>query len=272
MAFVGVRFVGAAALALAGLLAGDAPTAGDARHLPAKAALLTEKQLSLGPHHLCHAEAFGAGVPAANLAVLRGIDVVQARAPSGGGYFAERGAVPPESAVGCELRLFGGSLIVPTRTSSYCSGATYAAFVEALNLLFPEGARRLSPERLELMRMQEPDGRHRDDYVKFWGKWNSQWGHDLALVHYSAMGQEICAADALPGDFLNLAWARGLGHAAVFLGWTEREGEAQVLFWSSQHKTEGFGDRLELLSSIKEMRFVRLTDPERIFTFEPAAD
>jgi hypothetical protein len=139
--------------------------------------------------------------------------------------------------------------------------------VEALNLLYPDGSAKLASDRLEDLRMQEADGATRLDYVKVWGNWNSQWGHERVLVSMTGMGEAVLPERARPGDFVNLAWRAGKGHAAVFLGWAERDGSLQMLFWSSQKHTRGYGDRLVPLSKIKDARFVRLTHPERVFTF-----
>lgn len=229
--------------------------------------LLSPGRLSLGAHHSRHAEAFGEWAEGFGRTVLQGVDAVQARSPEGGGYYVGRSLRPRESPVDYELRLFGFPLLAPPRSSSYCSGATYAAFVEALNLLFPDGSAKLGPGRLEELRMQERDGATRLDYVKVWGNWNSQWGHELALVSLTGMGEKVPPERARPGDFVNISWRAGKGHAAVFLGWAERDGSLQMLFWSSQKHTHGYGDRLVPLSKIKEARFVRLTHPERVFTF-----
>ncbi len=78
----------------------------------------------------------------------------------------------------------------------------------------------LSPERLEAIRMQEPDGGRREDLIKFWGYWNADgFGTHFALVQYSRMGQEIRPAQLRPGDFVNISWKTGLGHSVIFLVW-----------------------------------------------------
>lgn len=234
--------------------------------------LLTAADLSLGVHHLRHAEVFSGRTTACGRAVLMGVDAVQGRGPEGGGYYVGPSLKPPESPVNYDLALFGHSLLKPPRPASYCSGATYAAFVEALNVLFPEGKDRLSAGRLEALRMQERDGSTRPDFVKVWGNWNSQWGHELALVFLTGMGEPVRPADSAPGDFVNIAWKKGRGHAAIFLGWAERKGALHMLVWSSQRETRGYGDRLVPLSKIREAHFVRLTHPERVFTFDAKSE
>lgn len=117
--------------------------------------------------------------------------------------------------------------------------------------------------------MQERDGRTRADFVKVWGSWNTDWGEELALVRLTGMGGRVESSEAVPGDFVNISWKRGKGHAAVFLGWADVGSEACMLIWSSQKSTNGIGDRIVPLSRIKEARFVRVTNPEKVFTFEP---
>nr|ALS90601.1 MetaGeneMark_Unknown Function [uncultured bacterium] len=121
------------------------------------------------------------------------------------------------------------------------------------------------------MRMQEPDGGRREDGVKFWGHWNDDgFGSQYALVQYSGMGEEIKPADARPGDFVNISWTSGLGHSAIFLCYlTDETGAKRMLYWSSQPGTNGLGDQSSPLEKIKEVKFVRLTHPEKVFTFDP---
>ncbi len=232
--------------------------------------VLEKDALVAGVHHTRHAELFGQNVKGYNSFVLQGIDKVQATAMDGGGYFIGIKAVPTESPVGYELKLFARLLLAPPRTTSYCSGATYAAFIEQLNLFFLERGERLSADRYEAMRMQEEDGSRREDTIKFWGKWNDDgFGSHYALVQYSKMGQEIKPRNARPGDFMNISWQKGGGHSVVFLGWHKDEnGEKHVVYWASQTRTNGFGDEVVPLTRIKEIKTVRLTQPENLFTFD----
>jgi len=233
---------------------------------------LTKEQLALGPHHTRHAEMFGPSVAGTyNEQILAGIDKVQASAPDGGGYFIGIKADPPESPIGYDLSLYGAPLLKAPRTTSYCSGASYSAFIEGMNLIHPDGARRISPERLESLRMQEPDGGRREDTVKFWGKWNDDgFGSHYALVQYSGMGTEIEPVQARPGDFVNITWAKGGGHAVVFLGWhvDPDTGAKSMLYWASQKGTNGLGDQLVGLDRIRVVKMVRLTAPDRVFEFD----
>ena len=222
------------------------------------------------PHHLNHEAEFQKYVGGYNRAVLKAVDIVQTHAMDGGGYFTGIQASPTESPIGYELKLFDRSLLDPPRTTSYCSGSTYAVLIEALNLIFPEGGSKLSSERFESLRMQEPDGSRREDRIKFWGKWNDDgWGSHYALVQYSGMGEEIPPQRARPGDFMNISWTHGLGHSVVFLGWFKRNGEMGMVYWSSQKGTNGFGDIVSCpLTSVKSVKIVRLTHPEKLFSFD----
>lgn len=222
----------------------------------------------LPAHHLQHDAIFGPGQLPINRAVLRAVDRVQAHAMDGGGYFIGVHAQPAETPVGYPLSLGGKPLIKPPRTTSYCSGSSYTAFIEALNELLGPRLEKLDAERLEALRMQEPDGGRREDGVKAWGWWNADgWGDEFALIQYLGMGRRIRPADALPGDFMNISWKSGLGHSTVFLRWT-RDG---VRYWSSQKGTNGYGDQESAKSKIESVVVVRLTNLDGLYTFNPKA-
>lgn len=220
--------------------------------------------------HLRHEAIFGKYVNGFNVLVLKAVDVVQSHAMDGGGYFTGMKAKPTESPIGYEVKLFGKSLLDPPRTTSYCSGSSYGVLIETMNFIFPVGGSKISPDRYESLRMQEPDGSRREDQIKFWGKWNDDgWGTQYALVQYSGMGEEIPPERARPGDFANIAWTSGLGHSVVFLGWFKKNDQLGMVFWSSQKSTNGYGDvAMCPLSKVKSVKIVRLTHPERVFTFD----
>ena len=179
--------------------------------------VINQEDISENQHHTNHAKIFEKYVSGYNYYVLEGIDIVQATAMDGGGYFIGKNDVPTESPLGYPIKLFGKPILDPPRTTSYCSGASYGAFIEALNLIFPDGAEKISDDRYEAIRMQEPDGGRREDEIKYWGKWNDDgYGSHFALVQYSGMGTEIKPKDALPGDFMNISWKKGAGHSVVF--------------------------------------------------------
>lgn len=172
--------------------------------------------------------------------------------------------------MGYALKLFDQPLLAPPRPTSYCSGATYAAFIEQLNLIFKEQKIEVSPERMESLRMQEPDGGRREDGVKFWGKWNDDgFGSHYAMVQYANMGIEIKPRQARPGDFMNISWQHGLGHSVVFLGFYEDEQHVKnIVYWSSQTRTNGFGDEVVPLGRIKNVKTARLTAPQNLMIFD----
>jgi len=233
--------------------------------------VLTKDDLSAGAYHTRHAEIFGKYVNGINLYILKGIDKVQSTAMDGGGYFIGKDSIPTESPIGYELKLLGRSLLEPPRTTSYCSGSSYSAFLEGLNFLYQGSGKKLGDRQYEALRMQEKDGGRREDHVKFWGEWNADgFGNHFALVQYSGMGTVVKPNQARPGDFLNISWKSGLGHSVVFLGWyIDEAGEKNVVYWSSQRSTNGYADQVTPVARIKEVMIVRLTHPERLFTFQP---
>jgi hypothetical protein len=239
--------------------------------------MLDTTDLQSVPHPLQHFKIYGKYVKnfnnGINAAILKGIDIVQSHASDGGGYFVGITANPPESPVYYNLTLFERPLIEIPRTSSYCSGATYSAFIEAMNLLYPNDTPSLSEDRYEALRMQEPDGGRREDHIKFWGHWNADgFGNHFALVQYSKMGEVVQPEQARPGDFANISWKSGLGHSVIFLGWTVIDDDKKIVYWSSQTGTNGYGDQIVSLSRINSIKVVRLKNPENIFNFNPAQE
>lgn len=233
---------------------------------------LKDNDIAKDVHNLDHYKNYSKYAKGYNLDVLKAVDSVQAHAMDGGGYFIGIHAKPTESPVGYNLKLFGNSLINPPRTTSYCSGSSYTALVEALNMIYPNGDKKLSKDRLEALRMQEPDGGRRNDWVKFWGIWNADgFGSDFALVQYGKMGKVIKPENARPGDFMNISWKSGIGHSVVFLGWyIDKDGTKNAVYWSSQTGTNGYGDQVTPISKIKNVKIVRLTNPGNVFKFNVA--
>ncbi len=232
--------------------------------------VLSPEDLRHGSHHQQHLDTFGKYVNGYNRHILEAIDSVQATAMDGGGYFIGITADPPESPIGYDLDLFGGQLLDAPRSTSYCSGASYSAFIEGLNLILAHRQDSLSHERYEALRMQELDGGRREDGIRYWGKWNDDgYGNHFALVQYSEMGERIDPRNARPGDFMNISWKSGVGHSVVFLGWClDANNEKCVLYWSSQKGTNGLGDQMVPLDRIREVVVVRLAAPENLFNFD----
>lgn len=224
------------------------------------------------PQNLGHFRTYRDQAVGFNRYVLMGIDRVQATAMDGGGYFIGVRAVPAESPVGYNLTLGAHELLAAPRCTSYCSGASYAAFIEGLGLWLRHNPLDIAPDRAELLRMQEPDGGRREDETKVWGWWNADGpGSHFALVQLTGAGERIAPKDAMPGDFMNISWRKGPGHSVVFLAWeANAEGKRGVRFWSSQKSTNGLGDLWVPLDSIKTCVITRATRPENLFTFDPA--
>ncbi len=236
--------------------------------------LVSEEDISIAPHSTRVTEVFGTYTDGYNCFILEAIDKVQSTAPDGGGYFASVSAVPPETPIGYPLSLFGNRLFEPQRKTSYCSGSSYAVFIETMNMIFPDGAERLTEDRLESLNIVEKDGGRREDNIKFWGKWNDDgFGNHFALVQYSRIGRVIEPRNARPGDFMNISWKSGNGHSVVFLGWhISRDGKWNVVYWASQKSTNGLGIGIASLDRIKNVMIVRVTDPENLFTFDPSKE
>lgn len=232
--------------------------------------ILKKSDISHKAQHTKHAKTFGKYVKGYNYYVLKGIDKVQSTAMDGGGYFTGKDEKPTESPIGYKLKLFDKPLIDPPRKTSYCSGASFTALIEALNMIFPDGVDRLDSVRYEAMRMQEPDGGRREDGIKYWGHWNADgFGSHFALVQYSKMGEALKPQNARPGDFVNISWKSGLGHSVIFLGWyIDKNKEKYIVYWSSQRSTNGIGDQVVNLKKVKYVKIVRLTHPENLFDFD----
>lgn len=230
---------------------------------------LTKSLMPQSGKHTSHETIFNEYAPDYNRYILRAIDKIQGQAQDGGGYYTNKIDKSRESPIGYPLKIFNFTLIQPPRTTSYCTGATFAAFIETLNLVYPDGDTRLKQNRYEALRMQEMDGTRRDDYDKAWGNWNTQWGAQIVLIYYLNMGKIVSQREARPGDFINILFKGGGGHSAIFLGWYENEiGEKQLLIWSSQPETNGISDQLVPIHKIAGLAVVRLTDPGNIFLFD----
>jgi hypothetical protein len=224
---------------------------------------------SLPRKHTSHEKIFSVKAFDYNRYILRAIDKIQGQAINGGGYYTNKQDKSKESPVGYSLKIFSHPLINPPRSTSYCTGITFAAFIEALNLIYPKGGTRLTLDRYEALRMQEMNGARREDFVKVWGNWNTQWGVPYVMIKYLQMGKIVSQREARPGDFINILFKGGGGHSAIFLGWYKNEnGETQLLYWSSQPETNGISDHSVPTSRISRLAIVRLTNPGKIFSFD----
>lgn len=236
--------------------------------------LLNKADLENGEHHSKHLETFSKYTKGFNLDVLKGIDAVQETAPDGGGYYTGIKSDPPEAPIGYHLSLLKTELVNLERKTSYCSGASFSAFIEGLNNMYYESGIKITPEREEYLRMQEADGSRREDKVEFWGNWNADgYGNNFALIQYFNAGEIVEPVEAQPGDFMNISWKNGGGHSVVFLGWYLTDsGEKKLVYWSSQKGTNGLGDDVVSIDRIKEVMVVRVINPDAVLNEEPNKD
>jgi len=233
---------------------------------------LKKSDLNKGTYHTSHDSIFGKYISGYNKYFLIGIDIAQRSALDGGGYFASLKADPPEAPIGYKLKFLSKNLIEPARATSYCSGSSFTAFIEGMNMIY--AGKEIDDIHLEAIRMQEPDGGRREDGIKFWGQWNADgYGNHFALVQYTGIGDTIPAKRARPGDFMNISWKKGGGHSVVFLGWYRDENKkTHVVYWSSQKGTNGMGDDVVPVQKIAAIKTVRVMRPQKIFDFNPAQE
>ena len=181
--------------------------------------------------------------------------------PQGGGYSATSGATRDlQSAV----QVTGGRLsVTPTAArATYCSGATYLVFVQAIQRLLPaSGVGESLAQALAIT--GQPDG------VGVWGRWNANGPGTACLFQELRLGHNFASFDeARPGDFMKIFWtnavgAREHGHSVVYLGKDSVNGVEMIRFWSS-NKPNGYGRKEVPRSRISHAIFSRLEAPSNI--------
>lgn len=183
--------------------------------------------------------------------------------PDGGGYATTREA---HSALVSAVAPQAGSIsVLAVRARpSYCSGATYLAFLKTLKAAETSGfIEPLGDAWRELMPKAAPDG------VGIWGRWNANGPGASRLFHELQLGRNFTDwGEARPGDFLKIFWTDAVGknergHLVVFLGEDERNGVPHVSFWSS-NKPNGYGEKSVAKSKIARAIFSRLESPGNI--------
>jgi hypothetical protein len=181
--------------------------------------------------------------------------------PKGGGYSATASATRDlQSAV----QVYGGSLIVrpAVARSTYCSGATYLVFIQAIQRLMP-GSQVGEPLAEALAIKGQPDG------VGVWGRWNANGPGTACLFAELRLGRNFVSFDeAEPGDFMKIFWTdavgtREHGHSVIYLGKEQVNGVEMVRFWSS-NKPGGYGTKEVPRSRISHAIFSRLETPSNI--------
>lgn len=181
------------------------------------------------------------------------------RMPAGGGYSVARQA---HQRLAASIRLDARGLVLDPRIAqpSYCSGATYHAFLDVVAQLIQRGSLALDAATLKALLVH---GQRDGDGV--WGRWNANGPGTARLFAEAGLGRNFTSwRDARPGDFLKVWWndeigQRERGHSVVFLGADEKE----VLFWSS-NQTGGYGRRSVPRTQVKWAVFSRFEHPAAI--------
>ncbi len=170
----------------------------------------------------------------------------------GGGYHISA------NATNCPLKVCQDYCLNRRCTTSYCSGATYTAFIHYATRL---GVfEKMSKAQLQNFKIQPIDN------IGFWGLWNNSKRGVLDANHYIRFGKEISSIkSACPGDIMKFdryVKGRQRGHSAVFLGISG----GKYYYWSSNSKTNGYGIYCESLSDLitKETFILRLTNPHNL--------
>jgi hypothetical protein len=181
--------------------------------------------------------------------------------PKLGGYSASDQATAKLEAA---VRVSSGRLTVTPdfATPSYCSGATYLVFVQAIERL--NGGLPISgPLAEQLAVKRQPDG------VGVWGRWNANGPGTAVLFHELNLGRNFTSwSAARPGDFMKIFWnsnvgRREHGHSAIFLDLFKENGIEVVRFWSS-NIPYGFGEKTVPKSKIVLVIFSRLENAQNI--------
>jgi hypothetical protein len=181
--------------------------------------------------------------------------------PVGGGYSASVSATRDlQSAV----QVQGGRLRVDPSAAptTYCSGATYLIFVQAIESLVPESQFGTGLAQALAIRGQ-PDG------VGIWGRWNANGPGTACLFRELKLGRNFTSFDeARPGDFMKIFWntavgRREHGHSVIYLGRAVMDGVERIRFWSS-NLPGGYGDKEVPRSRIAYAIFSRLESPANI--------
>ena len=181
--------------------------------------------------------------------------------PSRGGYLATSAATRDlQSAV----RVRGGRLDVNplAARTTYCSGATYLVFVQAIQSILSKNALE-GPTAEALAIKGQPDG------VGIWGRWNANGPGTACLFRELNLGRNFTSFDAARrGDFMKIFWTgavgkREHGHSVIYLGRFLQDGVEMIQFWSS-NKPDGYGLKSVPRSRIAYAIFSRLESPANI--------
>jgi hypothetical protein len=191
--------------------------------------------------------------------------------PSRGGYLATSAATRDLQAA---VRVRDGNLDVNpfVARTTYCSGATYLVFVQAIQSMLSRNTLE-GPIADALAIKGQPDG------VGIWGRWNANGPGTACLFRELNLGHNFTSFDAARrGDFMKIFWTgavgrREHGHSVIYMGRFMQDGIEMVQFWSS-NKPDGYGLKSVPRSRITYAIFSRLEAPGNIAGFKtlPARD
>lgn len=191
-----------------------------------------------------------------NAAVLRAINTI----PTGGAYATNAEAnLALASAIGLGRQ---GLLLEPVKAQpSYCSGATYLAFLGAVREFLNAGALQLDePARADLLVQGQRDGEG------IWDRWNANGPGTARLFAELKLGRNFTDwSQARTGDFMKIFWTTEIGkfergHSVVYLGPKTIGGVEHVNFWSSNQPL-GYGFKVVPRSKIAWAVFSRFETP-----------
>ncbi len=184
--------------------------------------------------------------------------------PSGGGYSVQ--ALAMDRLVSSSVVRQGMLRVEPKSAQpSFCSSATYLAFIKALEM-WAERTGASVPEAVwqQWLPVRVQDG------VGVWGRWNANGPGTAVLLKETGMGVSFVEKEkAVPGDFLKVFWNERLGstergHSVVFLGFERgSDGHERVKYWSSNQGV-GYGEKTADVRRIARMLFSRVTAPEGV--------
>jgi len=144
------------------------------------------------------------------------------------------------SSTGCPIDLVynADTILKKSRSGTYCSGFTFTVFFQTMQAhdLFE------NISSSELKQLQK----------EWYGiPQESVETQCLFVFEKRNLGKKILFDDAQPGDFVQFWRNNKSGHSVIFLNW-ERDSIGRISgikYRSSQTKTDGIGDRIELIGS-----------------------
>jgi hypothetical protein len=200
-----------------------------------------------------------------NAAILAAVHAM----PQGGKYSAATAAF---TGLGRAVTIGPAGLRFDTFAAqpSFCSGATYLVFLQALAELSREGALNLDQQTLSSLLVA-----HQKDGQGVWGRWNANGPGTARLFAELHLGRNFTDfSQARPGDFMKIFWTdeigqREHGHSVVYLGTHLANGQEFVNFWSSNMATgtgdlSGYGTKIIPKTRIVRTIFSRLENPENL--------